>query len=185
MTPKLGKAWVFAKNNPVPYIAGLGLLLGGVLHFYQPALARWVWLATLIGGGAPLVWRTGRGMVQGKFASDVVAMLAIITAIVMDQAFAGVVIVLMQAGGEALESYSLGRASSSLDQLLARAPRTAQKKVGGEMAEVEVASVWPGNRLVVRPGRMLAQVSASVISPSRSRPRRCTRSRSSRATVTA
>ena len=158
MTPKatkLERAWVFTKNNPVPYTAALGLLLGGVLHFHQPALARWVWLATLIGGGTPLVWRTLRGMVQGKFASDVVAMLAIITAVVMDQAFAGVIIVLMQAGGEALESYSLGRASSSLDQLLARAPRMAHRNTGGELAEVEVASVRPGDTLVVRPGDLI------------------------------
>ena len=158
MTPKatkLERAWVFTKNNPVPYTAALGLLLGGVLHFHQPALARWVWLATLIGGGTPLVWRTLRGMVQGKFASDVVAMLAIITAVVMDQAFAGVIIVLMQAGGEALESYSLGRASSSLDQLLARAPRMAHRNTGGKLAEVEVASVHPGEILVVRPGDLI------------------------------
>ena len=158
MTPKVAKlerAWAFTKNNPVPYIAALGLLLGGALHFHQPALARWVWLATLIGGGTPLVWRTLRGMVQGKFASDVVAMLAIITAVVMDQAFAGVIIVLMQAGGEALESYSLGRASSSLDQLLARAPRMAHRKTGGELAEVEVVSVHPGEILVVRPGDLI------------------------------
>ena len=158
MTPKaakLGKSLAFAKNNPVPYIAALGLLLGGALHFHQPALARGIWLATLIGGGTPLVWRTLRGMVQGKFASDVVAMLAIITAAVMDQAFAGVIIVLMQAGGEALENYSLGRASSSLDQLLARAPRTAHRKSGGELAEVEAASVRPGDTLAVRPGDLI------------------------------
>jgi len=152
---KLGKVWMFAKNNPVPYVAVFGLLLGGVIYIHHPTDARWVWLATLIGGGAPLVWRTLRGMAQGKFASDVVAMLAIVTAVVMDQAFAGVIIVLMQAGGEALENYSLGRASSSLDQLLARAPRTAHRKTGGELAEVDVASVQPGDTLAVRPGDLI------------------------------
>jgi len=158
MTPtaaKLEKAWAFAENNPVPYLAALGLLLGGALHFHQPALARWVWLATLVGGGTPLVWRTLRGMARGKFASDVVAMLAIITAVVMDQAFAGVIIVLMQAGGEALENYSLGRASSSLDQLLARAPRTAHRKSNRELTEVEAASVRPGDTIAVRPGDLI------------------------------
>ena len=39
--------------------------------------------------------------------------------------FAGVIIVIMQSGGEALENYSLRRASSTLEQLLARAPRIA------------------------------------------------------------
>ena len=149
------KVWAFAKNNPVPFVAVLGLLLGGVLHFHHPAIARWVWLATLVGGGAPLVWRTGRGIIQGKFASDVVAMLAIVTAVIMDQAFAGVIIVLMQAGGEALENYSLGRASSSLDALLARAPRTAHRKSGEELVEVDAAQVQPGDTLIVRPGDLI------------------------------
>jgi len=145
----------FAKNNPVPFAAVFGLLLGGVLHSHHPAYAREVWLATLIGGGLPLVWRTGRGIIQGKFASDVVAMLAIVTAVIMDQAFAGVIIVLMQAGGEALENYSLGRASSSLDLLLARAPRTAHRKVGEELWEVDAAEVHPGDTLIVRPGDLV------------------------------
>ena len=154
---KSGKLRAFVRANPVPFLALAGLLVGLVLQFglHQPSSARRVWLATLIVGGIPLVWRTARGMLQGKFASDVVAMLAVVTAVIMDQAFAGVIIVLMQAGGEALESYSLGRASSSLDQLLARAPRTAHRKAGEELTEVEVASVRPGDVLVVRPGDLI------------------------------
>ena len=149
------KLLAFARANPVPFVAVVGLLLGGLLHFHQPLLARWIWLATLIGGGAPLVWRTLRGIIQGKFASDVVAMLAIVTAVAMDQAFAGVIIVLMQAGGEALESYSLGRASSSLDLLLSRAPRTAHRKIGEELTEVNVSLVRPSDTLAVRPGDLI------------------------------
>ena len=158
--PKLGKIWAFAASNPVPFAAALGLLLGASLYVSFPTLAHWVWLATLVGGGLPLVWRTGRGMLQGKWASDVVAMLAIVTAVVMNQAFAGVIIVLMQAGGEALENYSLGRASSSLDRLLARAPRTAHRKSGDdksgeELTDLDAALVQIGDTLVVRPGDLV------------------------------
>ena len=152
-----GKYWAFVKANPVPFLAAAGLLAGLLLRFglRLPGAALWVWLATLVVGGIPLVWRTGRGIVQGKFASDVVAMLAIITAVVMDQAFAGAIIVLMQAGGEALENYSLGRASSSLDSLLARAPRTAHRKDAGGLTEVDVALVKPLDTLIVRPSDLI------------------------------
>lgn len=152
---KLSRAMVFIKSNPVPFLAILGLLLGGGLHFLHPNYSRWIWLVTLIGCGLPLVWRTLRGILHGKFASDVVAMLAIVTAVVMDQAFAGVIIVLMQAGGEALESYSLGRASSSLDELMARAPRIAHWKSDDQITEVDVALVRPKDTLVVRPGDLI------------------------------
>jgi heavy metal translocating P-type ATPase len=154
---KQGKAWAFVQSNPVPLLALAGLLAGLLLLFglHLPVPARWVWLATLILGGAPLVWRTGRGMLQGKFASDVVAMLAVVTAIIMDQAFAGVIIVLMQSGGEGLENYCLRRASSSLDLLMARAPQTAQRREEAGLKEVDVTEVRPGDTLVVRPGDLI------------------------------
>jgi cation transport ATPase len=62
----------------------------------------------------PLVAQTVRGLLRGRFAADVVAMLAIVTALVLGQYFAGVVTVLMQSGGEALEAYLVtGRGVSS------------------------------------------------------------------------
>ena len=96
---------LIVKRYPIPVFAILGLVMGAILQlgFAEPDLARWVWYGTLIVGGAPIVWSTFRGMLHRQFASDVVAMLAIIAAILMDQAFAGVVVVLMQSGGEAIE----------------------------------------------------------------------------------
>lgn len=102
----------FLHENPIPALALLGLVIGGVVYlgFQQAALADWIWLAVLIGCGAPVVWQTVRGMLHGEFAADVVAMLAIVTAVIMHEYFAGVIIVIMQTGGEALETYSLRRA---------------------------------------------------------------------------
>ena len=81
----------FLGENPLPALALFGLLIGVVarLVFQQAALADWIWLAVLIGCGAPVVWQTVRGMLHGKFAADVVAMLAIVTAVIMHEYFAG------------------------------------------------------------------------------------------------
>jgi cation transport ATPase len=118
------------RRYPIPIFAVAGLLVGVVLQLGigDSVSARWIWLSTLVIGGVPIVWKTLRGMFRGHFAADIVAMLAIVAAILMDQAFAGVVIVLMQSGGEAIEDYGLGRASSSLDALLSRAPSIARRK---------------------------------------------------------
>jgi heavy metal translocating P-type ATPase len=94
-------------------------------------------------------------MLKGRFASDIVAMLAIIAAILLDQAFAGVVIVLMQSGGEAVEKYGLRRASSSLEELLVRAPRIATRRKEERLEEVNVKAVRVGDILVVRPGDLV------------------------------
>ncbi|EPA04678.1 hypothetical protein BG20_I1684, partial [Candidatus Nitrosarchaeum limnium BG20] len=49
-------------------------------------------------GGAPIVYGTIHGMTRRHFASDIVATLAIIASIVMNDAFPGLIIVLMQSG---------------------------------------------------------------------------------------
>jgi heavy metal translocating P-type ATPase len=121
----------------------------------QPEPANWLWFGTLIVAGAPLVWQTLRGMLRGKFASDVVAMLAIVTAVVMYEPFAGVLVTLMQSGGEAMDDFGFRRASSSLEALIARAPRTARRKSGDSLEDIAAGDVLVGDVLVVRPGELV------------------------------
>lgn len=155
-TSSWGRIGAFLRANWIPVLALLGLA-GGLSCWAggQDAAANWVWLGTLLVGGLPLIGRTLRGMVRGQFAADIVAMLAILTAILMDEAFAGLIVVLMQSGGEALEGYALRRASSSLEALLARAPRTAWRQAGAHLEEIAVEAVRVGDRLVVRPGALI------------------------------
>ena len=151
-TDHVQKIRAFLWANLLPLLALLGLVSGAIARFgfQQGALADWIWLAVLIGCGTPVVWQTLRGMLRGEFAADVVAMLAIVTAVIMHEYFAGVIIVIMQTGGEALETYSLRRASSSLSGLLARAPSKAFRKEAGQMTEISVDAVAIGDALVVR-----------------------------------
>jgi heavy metal translocating P-type ATPase len=151
------RIWSFLKGNPIPLLALLGLAGGAAAQWgvNRPDTAEAIWLVTLVIGGAPLVWRTLRGMLRGQFASDVVAMLAIVGALVMDEPFAGVIVVLMQSGGEALENYGFRRASTSLESLMARAPRVAWRKQGDHLAEIPATQVQVGDELVVRPGELI------------------------------
>ena len=147
----------FVKLYPLPAIVGGGLVAGLAAHFvlWTPGVARWIFLATLLTGGGPLVLQTARGMLRGRFAADVVAMLAIVTALVLGQYFAGAVIALMQSGGEALERYAMGRASQSLEALLARAPKVGQRFRGEQVEEVPVSAIVVGDLLLIRPGDLV------------------------------
>jgi P-type E1-E2 ATPase len=82
----------------------------------------------------------------------------------MREYFAGVIIVIMQSGGEALENYSLRRASSTLEHLLARAPHTAHRKVDGQFTEVQANQVQVDDILLVRPGDLIP-VDGALLSP--------------------
>jgi heavy metal translocating P-type ATPase len=136
-------------RRPVVIIAALGLTAGLL------ARSEVIFLAALLLGGIPLVFQTVRGMLRGQFAADVVASLAIVTALVLGQYFAGVIIVLMQSGGEALEGYAMQRASSALEALMARAPKVAHRLRGNDVEEVPVDRVVVGDDLVVRPGDLV------------------------------
>jgi cation transport ATPase len=58
----------------------------------------------LVCGGLPLVWGLLRKLFAGTFGSDLLAGISIITSILLGEYLAGVLVVLMLSGGEALES---------------------------------------------------------------------------------
>jgi len=115
-------------------------------------VAKIVWMSALVPLGLPLVFRTIRNAMRGQFATDVIATLSIIASVALDQPLVGLVIVLMQSGGEALEEYAAGRASDAVRALESVAPRVARRLVAGRADEVPVDSIVVGDVLLVRPG---------------------------------
>jgi heavy metal translocating P-type ATPase len=139
-----------------PAGALFSILLGFVARLADaPAVATVVWSVGLAVTGLPVVWRTLRGVLSGRFAADVVAMLAIVAALFLGEPLAGLIVVLMQTGGEALERYAEGRASEAVRELEAAAPRLAHRIRRGLTEDVEVDAVAVGDELLVRPGELV------------------------------
>lgn len=146
----------------LPLLATVALIAGavaGALADTDPAATDWrrrVWLVSLLVLGAPVVWRTLRGMVRGEFAADIVASLAIVGAVLLDEPLAGLVVVIMQTGGEALEAWAVERASNAVEALEADAPRTAQRVLpDGRVEQIEALAIAVGDQLLVRPGALV------------------------------
>lgn len=139
----------------LPLAAALALLTGGMLKLTYEPWADPLWFGALLITGAPVTWKTLRGMFAGHFASDVVAMLAIVTAIVLRQPVSGLVIVLMQTGGELLERYAEGRASRAVRELEEAAPRVGHRVGPDGVADIAADAIVAGDVLLVRPGEML------------------------------
>jgi heavy metal translocating P-type ATPase len=137
-----------------PAVALLTLAGAGVVWLSAGAgPARVVLTAGLVVSGAPVVWNTLRHAARGHFATDIVATLAILGALIVAQPIAGLVVVLMQTGGEALERYAAGRASSALQQLEAAAPRIARRLTAdGVVHDTRVDDIVVGDVLLIRPG---------------------------------
>ena len=114
-----------------------------------------IWLTALVVTGAVVVTGTIRGALRGQWASDVVATLAIVTAAIMNQPLAGLIVVVMQTGGEALERYAEGRASRAVQQLEADRPEFAHVLRDDAVVDIRASDVAVGDTLVVRPGELI------------------------------
>jgi heavy metal translocating P-type ATPase len=147
-----------AKQAAALPIAAVVFAVAGSALRVAVADARWgdaVWLTGLAVTGAPVVWRTLRQVVAGRFATDVVAMIAIVAALLLREPLAGLIVVLMQTGGEALERFAEGRASRAVQALADEAPRIAHRVTGDGTEDLPVDAVRVGDELLVRPGEMI------------------------------
>jgi heavy metal translocating P-type ATPase len=145
-----------ARAALLPAGALLSIIIGLTARLTgSPQVAFVIWSAGLAVTGLPVAWRTLRGMASGRFAADLVAMLAIVTALVLGQPLAGLIVVLMQTGGEALEHYAEGRASCAVRELEAAAPSLAHRVNTVGIEDISADAVAVGDQLLVRPGELV------------------------------
>ena len=150
------KRWFHTGPTVLP-VAGASAVVAGAIAWFSgyAAISNGIWLAALLITGAVVVSATVRGALQGRWASDVVASLAIVTAAVMNQPLAGLIVVVMQTGGEALERYAEGRASRAVQQLEADRPTLAHVQRGQLITDIRADEVVVGDVVFVRPGELV------------------------------
>lgn len=147
------------RRDSIPPLVALGFLgIGAVFRLVESHTvpsAHSVWLVGLLVTGTPVVWRTVRGALDGRFAADLVATLAISAAVALAQPLVGLVVVLMQTGGEMLERYAQGRASEAVRELEAAAPRTAHRLQNDRVEDIRADDIQIGDLLILRPGELV------------------------------
>jgi heavy metal translocating P-type ATPase len=148
------RSWLSSAWLPLLTIAVLGIGASLFIVGARPA-AESLWWMGLAVVGAPLVIQTGREIASGRFAVDLVATLAILLALALGQPLAGLVIVLMQSGGEALERYAERKATDAVRALEEAAPRFAHRIVDGSIEDIEAGEVQVGDTLLIRPGELI------------------------------
>jgi len=133
-------------------VAGIAIHLGLRFGTAVPAeRAHLPLLLVLAVGGTVLVVELVGGLVRGRFGSDLLAGISIVTAVLLGEYLAGALVVLMLSGGQALESFATGRASSALRALSQRMPSVAHRRVDGRVDDVPLGEVAIGDHLVVFP----------------------------------
>lgn len=147
-----------------PVITVTVVVLGGVLALAaagQPEAARWIAIAWV---GAVVIWTLVgmiRDVLKGHVGLDILAVVAMVATLAVDEYVASLIIVLMLSGGEALEDFAQRRAKRDLTALLDRSPRIAHVLARGdaptlaEAEDVPVDEVGVGDMLLVRPSEIV------------------------------
>lgn len=148
----------------IAVLSVIGLTIHLSLRFFAPSSPelQWPLWGVLVLGGTPLVWDLLKKAAKGEFGSDLLAGIAIVTSIFLEEYLAGTVVVLMLSGGEALEEYAVGRASSVLEALANRMPSRAHRKGSEGVEELPVEEIKVGELLVIFPHE-LAPVDGEVV----------------------
>jgi heavy metal translocating P-type ATPase len=141
----------------IPLAAASVILLGGAATLLPSgaAVRHYIWMTGLLLTAAPIVWNTGRGILRRKFAADLIASLTVIVALTLGQPVVGLVIVIMQSGGESLERLAGRRASDALRALQENAPRVVHRFVNDALEDIGISTMVAGDLILVRPGEMV------------------------------
>lgn len=103
----------------------------------------------------PLIWGMIQDLRMGTYGVDILAATAIISSVLFKEYWAGIIIVFMLTGGEALEDYAEKRAQSELTALLERAPQKAHVLRGRKEFDVPVSEVVVGDKIIIKPGEVV------------------------------
>jgi heavy metal translocating P-type ATPase len=153
----LTQPWLQVWNRRTTIIAAfsvIAILLHLLLRFgfnLDPSWNRIPLIATLIIGGIPLICDLLVKLWKREFGSDLLGGISIVTSVLLGEYLAGSFIVLMLAGGAALESYALRSASSVLAALAKRMPSIAHRKSGANIADVALEQIAIDDTLVIYP----------------------------------
>jgi len=139
-----------------PYLAGLaalGLLAGIIAKLAgRDAAAATAWAAVTLPVLLALLVEIVTSLRRGEVGLDIVAGLSMAAALVFGENLAAAIVALMYAGGQYLETYAERTARREMTALLSRVPRTAIRHRDGQLEEVAVDVVSPGDRLLIRQG---------------------------------
>lgn len=145
-------------------LALAGLLTGLALYAAgRTEAADIVWFVGVVPVLAALVIEIVRSLLRGEVGLDIVAALSMTAALAFGETLAAAVVALMYSGGTFLESFAEGRARREMQDLLSRVPRTATRYQNGELEEVPLDEIAPGDKLLIRQGDVVP-VDGSVAS---------------------
>jgi heavy metal translocating P-type ATPase len=136
MKKLFSEIYSFYKQSKWQVGLSLASLLAMLAHFVFSSDIP-LFLIILV-GGIPLGWQIILKIFKKNFGADILALIALITAVYLGEYLAANLVILMLASGQALEEYAQARASFVLQALASRISNTAHLKGGKDIAATEI-----------------------------------------------
>jgi heavy metal translocating P-type ATPase len=134
-------------------VPAAGLLVGIAIRFSAIShWSGWIFSAATVPVLFVLLAEIVAGLRHGRVGIDILAAMSMAAALLFGEHLAAVIVALMYAGGQYLENFAERRAGREMTALLARVPRTAMRYRDDRLEEIELETVRPGDRLLVRQG---------------------------------
>ncbi|WP_082650356.1 heavy metal translocating P-type ATPase [Legionella parisiensis] len=136
------------------YIAFFSLLAISVhlfMRFFDPSLSLFPLFLLIIIGGIPLFLQILFKLFQGNLGADLLAAIALLTGVILDEYLAASLIILMLASGQTLEVFAMRKASSVLLALVKRMPSIAHRKIAKDVEDISLQEIHIHDELLVYP----------------------------------
>jgi heavy metal translocating P-type ATPase len=134
-------------------IPAVGLALGFAASWF--GWGEWsggIWAAATLPVLAALLMEIVSSLRRGDIGLDIVAALSMSAALFFGENLAAVVVALMYAGGQNLESFAERHARREMTALLSRVPRSAVRHRDSALEEIPIERISIGDRLLIRQG---------------------------------
>lgn len=133
------------------FLGLISICLYFVLKIFSPSYQNTPLLLVIYTGSIPLIGQIILKLFQRNFGADILAAISIIAAFILGEYLACVLVIMMIAGGQYLETYALNKASSVLKELADRIPQVAKIKRNTHIDEIDISEINIGDHILIAP----------------------------------
>lgn len=151
---------LFGERTELVYagLCGVLLITGwllSVLTNIAPVVPWSLYLAAYLFGGIFMFRDAIKGVVAGQFDIDFLMLVAAVGAATLGKWAEGALLLFLFSLGHALEHFAMGRAKRAIEALGELTPQTAMVRRDGNLEEVPVEQLQPGDVVIVKPNERM------------------------------
>lgn len=144
--------WSVSKEGILVVTSLFTILCGVPLRLLGYVEAEWILLVSaLCISGALVLFDLLRDVLKKEFSSDFLAGISIVTAAILQEYWAAILVVFMLSGGQSLERLAMKNASAILQALSQRMPHKARRRSNGSIEEISLDEVRVGDVIELHP----------------------------------